>query len=140
VLAIVLGAVAAIELPRFRGGAAATPTSSSTATPAALASRVTGTWRGDITQSDGRHWAMELHVDEGARTATTTYPELRCVGDATLVDTGQESLRYREHIRSGTCTADGTFTVSPQPSGGLYLYYVPEVGAYTASANLTRAG
>jgi hypothetical protein len=116
------------------------PPSSTASTRPALTSVVVGTWRGELVQSNGQRWSMELHVDEGGRTATTTYPELRCVGSATVETVGADTLRYREHIRSGSCTPDGTITVRPRSDGRLDLYYVPDVGGYTASAVLGRPG
>ena len=60
-------------------------------------------WRGEFAQSDGRRWAMDLHIDEDGRTATTTYPQLRCVGAATIeyavhLATGEPSLPAGEYV------------------------------------------
>ena len=106
---------------------------------AALTAAMAGTWRGGLVQSDGKRWSMELHLEEGGRTGTTTYPELRCVGGLTIATVGVDSLRYRERIRSGTCTRDGTVTVSRRSDGRVDVYYVPDIGGYSASAVLARA-
>jgi hypothetical protein len=137
-LLVALAAVAALAtLAPIGGSGAGTPPTSAGTT--ALTAAVAGTWRGGLLQSDGRRWSMDLHLDEGGRTGTTTYAELRCVGGLTIATVGVDTLRYRERIRSGTCTPDGTVTVSLRADGRMDVYYVPDVGGYTASAVLARA-
>jgi eukaryotic-like serine/threonine-protein kinase len=137
-LAVVLAAVAAAVMLVPLGGSGSGPPPSTAASTTAVTAAVAGTWRGELTQSDGQRWSMELHLYEGGRTGTTTYPELRCVGGLTIDTVGVDTIHYRERIRSGTCTPDGTVTVSPRPDGRMDLYYVPDVGGYTASAVLAR--
>jgi hypothetical protein len=140
VLAAAVAAIVAVAVAVALAGrpdpGGAPPTS---AGPTAATAAVVGTWRGGLRQSDGKSWSMELHLDEGGRTGTTTYPELRCVGDLTIATVGVDTLRYRERIRSGTCTPGGTVTVSLRPDGRMDVYYVPDAGGYTASAVLARA-
>jgi hypothetical protein len=137
VLLAVAAVAAVVTLAPLGGSGAGSPPATATGT-GALTAAVAGRWRGELVQSDGQRWSMELHLDEGGRTGTTTYPELRCVGGLTIATVGVDTLRYRERVRSGTCTPDGTVTVSLRPDGQMAVYYVPEVGGYTASAVLDR--
>jgi eukaryotic-like serine/threonine-protein kinase len=137
VLLAVAAVAAVVTLAPLGGSGAGSPPATATGT-GALTAAVAGRWRGELVQSDGKRWSMELHLDEGGRTGTTTYPELRCVGGLTVATVGVDTLRYSEHIRSGTCTPDGTVTVSLRADGRMDVYYVPAVGGYTASAMLTR--
>jgi DNA-binding XRE family transcriptional regulator len=134
-VAVVTIALVTLVMARFGGGASG----QSRPTTESLIAEVTGTWKGILVQSDGRRWRMELHVNEGGLTGTTTYPELRCVGWAGITEIGVATLRYHEHIESGSCTPDGSITLRRRSGGQIDLYYVPEGDVYTASAVLSRS-
>lgn len=113
-----------------------TPRAPAAASADALMGYVVGTWHGVLAQSDGEHLSIELHVNEGGLTATTTYPEAKCVGLVGITEIGIGALTYRERITSGSCSPDGSITLRPRADGQLDLYYVPASNDYTASALL----
>jgi hypothetical protein len=106
--------------------------------PASRLADLAGTWDGELVQSNGRRWTVELHIDGGGGTATVTYPQLSCIGDVTLINVGDTALTYHEHIRTGPCTPEGTITLTRRADHRLDCYYVPETGSYTGSAVLTK--
>jgi hypothetical protein len=107
------------------------------AAPTAFPASMEGVWTGRIQQTDGRAWAIELTINEGARVATVRYPELRCTGTLTFDRATTSELRAREHINSGDCTADGAVTLAAT-GGGLDWTYRPDGETYTADGRLVR--
>lgn len=99
---------------------------------------VVGAWRGSFESNSARHGSVELLVNDGAMTATTTYPDLGCVGWAGIAALGPDSLKYREHITSGSCTPDGFITLRRRSDGRMDLTYGAQSGTESASAVLDR--
>jgi hypothetical protein len=145
-LVVAVGAYAATQFHRFGCVQPLCPPvvgPSGAGDPTAFPGQMDGFWTGSIHQTDGRDWSIELRINEGATVATVLYRDLGCAGTVTVAAPRAGAipaagvLRAREHITSGTCTPDGSVTLTAT-GGNLDWAYVPDGDTYTAKGRLSR--
>lgn len=146
---VALGVVVVLGFAAIRWGSSAwslveqrvnpTPSASGQRFPAAAV----GSWSGNLEQSNGSRWQMQLTVPKNGTAASVSYPQLGCSGTVTLRSANGGTLVAAEQItkyESGrNCTASGDMTMHLAGSD-MTIEYRPTTGAsYTANAKLTKA-
>ncbi|MBN1172968.1 MAG: hypothetical protein JXA67_12400, partial [Micromonosporaceae bacterium] len=100
---------------------------------------MTGVWSGNLQQSDGKVWPMQVSIPGGVAVATVSYPSLGCAGTWTATSADTAAATASEHITTGACTERGAVELLLAEDGTLQVGYFPEGAAYTGSAVLARS-
>ena len=100
-----------------------------------------GTWTGTLVQDNGKQFAMEVRITEGAAQGSVSYPQLGCTGTWNVIVSNSQGLQIRELITIGgqTCTAQGTVTAVPSSGNRLQVSYQPDGASYVGNAVLERS-
>ncbi|GIJ44098.1 hypothetical protein Val02_09840 [Virgisporangium aliadipatigenens] len=140
IAAAIIGAhLGAADRQAEQAAAPAPPSVVPTARDAGFPPGMVGTWSGELLQSDGKRWPVEIRIGSDTA-ATVSYARPGCSGSLTPVGTVGPVVDVRERITSGTdrCTDTGTGTLRQPGPNELEYVYRPDGAAYTGTAVLSR--